>query len=60
MVKYDNEDITEINAAFMNNKANVYLDEWVNIFNKYYSKLLNRREDTGLTTLQAEKLDNKN
>ena len=43
----------------MNNKANVYLYEWVNIFIKYYSKLLNSREDTGFTTLKAELLDNK-
>ena len=46
MVKYDSETITEIKTAIMNNKANEYLNAWVNIFIKYYSKLLNSREDT--------------
>ena len=53
--KYTNEEIT----AIINNKANEYLNDWDNIFIKYYSKLLNSREDTGFTTLKAELLDNK-
>ena len=53
--KYNKEYIT----AIINNKANEYLSDWENIFIKYYSKLLNSREDTGFTTLKAELLDNK-
>ena len=53
--KYTNEEIN----AIINNKANEYLNDWDNIFIKYYSKLLNSREDTGFTTLKAELLDNK-
>ena len=40
-------------------KANYYSNEWNNIFIKYYSKLLNSRENTGFTTLKADLLDNK-
>ena len=57
--KYNNDDITEIKNALQFNKANYFLNEWNNIFIKYYSKLLNSREDTGFTTLKAELLDNK-
>ena len=57
--KYNNEDINAIMTAIINNKANEYLSDWENIFIKYYSKLLNSREDTGFTTLKAELLDNK-
>ena len=48
--KYNNDDITEIKNALQFNKANYFLNEWNNIFIKYYSKLLNSREDTGFTT----------
>ena len=40
-------------TAIINNKANEYLNDWENIFIKYYSKLLNSRDDTGFTTLKA-------
>ena len=43
----------------MHDKANDNLPEWVDLFIKYFSKLLNSREDTGFTTLKAELLDNK-
>ena len=54
MSKYDYTDIANIKEAIMHNKANDILYEWLNIFIKYYSKLLNSREDTGFTTLKAE------
>ena len=54
MAKYDNIEITEVMTSIKKNKANDILQEWLNIFIKYYSKLLNSREVTGLTTLKAK------